>query len=102
MAKKSLEPLTEPMFYVLMCLFRENMYGTEITNYVQELTEKRISLGPGTLYSILSVFQSEKLIEKCNSDGRRIVYAITDKGRQIYQNELSRLKKCIEDSNKVP
>ena len=98
MAKKSLYPLTEPMFYVLMCFHRGDMCGTEIAEYVRGLTNGRVSLGPGTLYTILSTYQSENVIEKVSSEGRRITYSITEKGRQLFNDELVRLKACIKDA----
>ena len=36
MGKKALEPITESMFYVLMCLHNRNMYGTEIADLVRK------------------------------------------------------------------
>ncbi len=98
MAKKSLYPLTESMFYVLLCFCRNDMCGTDIAEYVRKVTSGRIILGPGTLYSILSTFQNEKIIEKISVDGRRITYSITDKGRELYQSELARLKMCLQDA----
>ena len=97
MAKKSLYPLTEPMFYVLLCFSRTDMCGSDIAEYVRKLTSDRIVLGPGTLYSILSTFQSEKIIDKISVDGR-ITYSITDKGRELYQSELARLRMCLKDA----
>lgn len=98
MAKKSLYPLTEPMFYVLLCFNRTDMCGTDVAEYVRKLTSDRIILGPGTLYTILSSFQSEKIIEKVSVDGRRITYSITEKGRELYKSELARLKLCLHDA----
>lgn len=98
MAKKALYPLTEPMFYVLLCLHRGDMCGTEISEYVRTLTRDRVRLGPGTLYTILSTFQSENVIEKTASAGRRITYSITDRGEQLYQDELCRLRMCVADA----
>ena len=34
MGKKSLEPITESMYYVLLCLHNRNMYGTEIAELI--------------------------------------------------------------------
>lgn len=98
MAKKSLDPITEPMFYVLLCFNRTEMCGSEIAGYVRKITNGRVALGPGTLYSILLTFQNEKLIEKVSVEGRRITYAITEKGENVYQLEIERLKKCLKDS----
>lgn len=98
MGKKTLEPITESMYYVLLCLHNTNMYGTKIAECVRSLTNGRVMLGPGTLYSILSTFESESVISKYSQEGRRITYSITEKGEKIYQNELERLKKCLSDA----
>ena len=57
MSKKALDTLTETMFYVLMAFSRQDMCGTEIAGYVKDITGGRVSMGPGTLYTILSNFQ---------------------------------------------
>ncbi|MGI6257013.1 MAG: PadR family transcriptional regulator [Anaerovoracaceae bacterium] len=100
MAKKSLEPLTETMFYVLLALDKESMYGTEIAGYIKALTRGRVVMGPGTLYTILSNFQKEKLIQKTGSEGRRIIYRITEKGKAVYEEEILRLTRCLADVKK--
>ena len=46
MAKKTLELITESMYYVLMCLHSRNMYGNEIADCVRKLTADRVKLGP--------------------------------------------------------
>ena len=91
MSKKPLETLTETMFYVLMAFYRQEMCGTEIARYVRELTKGEVSMGPGTLYTILS-------LEKTGSEGRKITYAITERGRRMYQSELRRLRRCLADA----
>lgn len=100
MGKKALEPITESMFYVLMCLHNRNMYGTEIADLVRKITDDRVKLGPGTLYAILSTFETESVIVKFSQEGRRITYQITEKGEKLYQNELHRLRKCLWDSQR--
>ena len=100
MGKKALEPITESMYYVLMCLHSRNMYGTEIAELVRKITDDRVKLGPGTLYSILSTFETEGVIDKFSQEGRRITYQITDKGEKIYQDELQRLRKCLWDAQR--
>ena len=69
-----------------------------IAEYVRGLTKGRVSLGPGTLYTILSTYQSEKVIEKVSSEGRRITYRITEKGEKLYADEVARLKSCLADA----
>ena len=77
MAKKAFDTLTETMFYVLMSFNRQDMCGTEIASYVDTLTNGRVSMGPGTLYTILSNFQNEGLIEKVDSSKTFIFWAFT-------------------------
>ena len=100
MGKKSLEPITESMFYVLLCLHNKNMYGTEMAELVRKITDDRVKLGPGTLYSILSTFETEGVINKFSQEGRRITYQITEKGEQLYQDELQRMRKCLWDAQR--
>lgn len=98
MAKKSLQPLTESMFYVLLAFHKQDMCGAEISDFVQELTSRRVKLGPGTLYSILSLFQDEKLIKKVGAEGRRVTYSLTASGEKIYEEEITRLQAMLEDA----
>ena len=100
MGKKSLEPITESMFYVLLCLHSKNMYGTEMAELVRKITDDRVKLGPGTLYSILSTFETEGVISKFSQEGRRITYQITERGEQLYQDELQRMRKCLWDAQR--
>ena len=41
MPKRSLETLSEPMFYVLMALRRRTLCGVEIVHWIGETTEGR-------------------------------------------------------------
>ena len=45
--------LTESMFYVLMSFLHREMCGIEITEFVEQKTNGRVRLGPGTLYTLL-------------------------------------------------
>ncbi len=97
MAKKSLEGLTESMFYVLMAFLRGEMCGIDISEFVDKKTAGRVKIGPGTLYTILGKFESEEIIEETAVDGRKRTYRITEKGKELYKSELLRLKTCVVD-----
>ena len=43
------------MFYILLSLRRE-CCGVDIMEQVQAMTEGRVAIGPGTLYSLLESF----------------------------------------------
>ena len=63
-------------------------------------TAGRVPLGPGTLYTILAKFQEEELIRETAVEGRKRTYAITDRGRALFRQELSRLKLCVADGDR--
>ena len=90
-------PLTEPMYYVLMSFLRREMCGTEITEFVDRKTKGRVHLGPGTLYTLLARFQDEEMIAETSVDGRKRTYKLTDKGRAAFEEELARLRACVND-----
>lgn len=98
MGGKGRGPLTEPMFYVLMAFLRQEMCGTDIAAFVEQKTRGRVKLGPGTLYTLLSKFQDENLIEETEVEGRKRTYRLTPKGRAAYQEEVERLRACLRDA----
>ena len=100
MAKEPLKVLTESMFYVLLSLLRQERCGTEIVRFVDDTTAGRVPLGPGTLYTILAKFQEEGLIRETAVEGRKRTYTITDRGRALFRQELSRLKLCVADGDR--
>ena len=100
MSKEPLKVLTESMFYVLLSLLRQDRGGTEIVQYVDDTTAGRVGLGPGTLYTILAKFEEEGLIRETAVEGRKRTYAITDRGRALYRQELSRLRLCVADGER--
>ena len=100
MAREPLRVLTESMFYVLLSLLRQERCGTEIVEFVDNTTAGRAPLGPGTLYTILGKFVEERLIEETAVEGRKRTYRITERGRALYRQELSRLKLCVEDGER--
>ena len=89
------------MYYVLLCLHEKSMSGSEIAECVRTLTSDRVRLGPGTLYSILSTFEEENIIQKLEAEGRRIPYCMTSKGEQLFQGEIQRLRKCLADTERI-
>lgn len=97
MPRKAFETLSEPMFYVLMALRRQAMCGVDIVAWIEKKTDGRILLGPGTLYTILPKLTEEDIIREVSTEGRRRNYEITYKGRQMYDAECRRLRRCVAD-----
>jgi DNA-binding PadR family transcriptional regulator len=100
MPKKMLDNLTESMFYVLLAFRHGEMCGTDISEHIRSLTQGRVILGPGTLYTILGKFEGEGLIEETEVSGRRRTYKITPHGQALFEEELKRLKTCVSDAQR--
>jgi len=97
LGSKERGPLTEPMYYVLMSFLKQDMCGTDITQFVEHKTQGRVRLGPGTLYTLLAKFQEEGYLEETLVEGRKRTYRLTAKGRTAYEEELARLRACVLD-----
>lgn len=96
MAREQLQTLTEPMYYILLSLYDEN-YGYEIMESVKTISNNRVEVGPGTLYPMLARFEKENIIKLVSSEGRRKNYMITDLGKELLDEELTRLKTLVLD-----
>lgn len=98
MPKKSMDILTESMFYVLMALMQGPLCGIDIADFIDRRTRNRLRIGPATLYTILGKFEKEKYIREIAVEGRKRTYQITQKGADAYREELTRLKQCVLDA----
>ena len=57
MAREKFQTLTEQMFYILLAL-QEERCGADIMALVAQITQNRVTIGPGTLYNLLEDFLS--------------------------------------------
>lgn len=99
MAREQLKTLTEPMYYILLSLLKEN-HGYGIMQMVEELTGGRVVIGAGTLYTLLGRFEKEEIIKQVAEENRRKVYVITEKGKGLLNEEFQRLQMLVEDGRK--
>ncbi|BAK98938.1 putative PadR family transcriptional regulator [Oscillibacter valericigenes Sjm18-20] len=96
MAREKFQTLTEQMFYILLCLRRERC-GVDVMARVEEMTQGRVVIGPGTLYNLLESFLTAGMIEETAVEGRRRSYRITAAGEQALAEEARRLETLLED-----
>ena len=96
--KKSMEILTESMFYVLIAFCKRPMCGLDIAEEIERRTKGRLQIGPATLYTILAKFEKESYIREIEVEGRKRTYCLTEKGRLAYETELARLRRCVADA----
>ena len=100
MPRKSLQTLSEPMYYVLLALTKEH-YGTQIMQEVSRISKGRIKMGPGTLYTMLDKFYTAELIKRTSYLTPNKSYIITDKGRQVLRQEYERLCTMLTDAENI-
>ena len=90
MAREKFKTLTEQMFYALLCL-KEECYGMDILDRVPAMTNSRVTIGSGTLYTLLEQFLDAGMIEETKVEGRKRCYILTKKGKQMLLNEYERI-----------
>ena len=87
---KSYLPMTEASFLLLASLLQEN-HGYGIMQKAAALTEGRVALGAGTVYTLLYKMENDGLIRSVREEDRRKIYVITDLGKEVLYREGNRL-----------
>lgn len=88
------------MFYILLCLKTE-CYGIDIFDRIAEMTDKRVTVGSGTLYNLLEQFLDAGMIREVKAEGRRRSYILTKTGKDTLAKEYQRLQSQIFDYTAV-
>jgi DNA-binding PadR family transcriptional regulator len=95
-------PLTPQVFQVLLSLHQGPLHGYSIIQDVRERTGGKMRLTASTLYDALARLVEQGLIEETertdpsgSGDARRRYYRLTRLGRQVAQEEVSRLEQLI-------
>lgn len=102
---RSFLPLTPLAFHVLLALAGGERHGYGIILEVRERTDGLISLGTGTLYTMLQRLLEERLIEEsdrrpADDDQRRKYYALTKLGRDVVGAEARRLESVLDEARR--
>ena len=96
MAREKFQTLTEQMFYILLAL-QEERCGADIMALVAQITQNRVTIGPGTLYNLLEDFLSAGMIMQTKVEGRRRSYVLTQQGKDRLLMEKRRLELMLAD-----
>ena len=98
MPKRKLDPLPSAAFRILLSLVDDDLHGYAIMRQVEDQTDGRTRLGPGTLYSSIQTLLEAELIDQVDSredtrlgPERRRSYRITSAGRKLARSEAGRL-----------
>ena len=98
-------PLTPAMFHILLALADKERHGYEFMREVDERTEGKMRVGPGTLYGSIKRMLNDGLIEELDErpdpeldDERRRYYRLSDLGRRVAIAEAERLDKLVKSA----
>lgn len=93
-------PLTEALFYILLAVRKPN-HGYGITQEVEELTNGRVTLGPGTLYGAIQSLVKKDWIAIYSEDTesrKKKEYLITESGKSVFEAERKRLSELLKNA----
>ena len=94
-------PLTETSFFIIISLATTPKHGYAIIKEVEAMSEKRVALATGTLYSALRRMLEDGWIERVTDhnsevDNReRKIYQLTKHGRRVLEAEIGRFRKLV-------
>ena len=98
--KNTSAALTEAIYYILLAL-QEPLHGYGIMQKTSAMSKGRLILSAGTLYGAISNLLEKGWILPCgessDTDGRRKLYQITDKGQEVLLAEFQRLEELVEN-----
>jgi DNA-binding PadR family transcriptional regulator len=99
MPRRKLDPLPSAAFQILLALAGGDLHGYAIMREVEEQSEGRVRLGPGTLYGSIQTLLEEELIREVDGDGaateRRRTYRLTAAGRKVARAEAERIADLV-------
>ncbi len=93
-------PLTEALYYILLTVRKPN-HGYGIIQEVSEITNRRVMLGPGTLYGAINTMVSKgwiKLYSEDKESRKKKEYVITKNGIEVFQREVGRLTELLNSA----
>ena len=96
-------PLNHADFHILLSLSHDELHGYAIMQDVRNLTQGKVRMGPGTLYTSIKRLLEKNLIEESDErpdpemdDQRRRYYRLTSLGRSLLKAEAERLHSLVE------
>ena len=97
---KNNDQLTESMFHIMAALTTPQ-HGYAIMSLIEKTSNGTISIGPASMYTIIKkLIQNEWIYLYDDSDSRRKVYLLTQKGRTVLTEDLKIRKLMIQLAEK--
>lgn len=93
---KKTEQLTDSMFYIMAALTKPR-HGYAIMSLIEDSTNGEITIGPASMYTIIKkLLKQEWIYLHDGSDSRRKTYLLTDKGREVLEEDVKIRKLMIQ------
>ena len=99
-SKSKFLPLTEATYYILLALVTPK-HGYAVMQEAEEISEGTLRLAPGTLYGAFTTLEQGKLIQMAGKEGRRKIYQLTDKGIEVLQEQVHRLRIMLQSAENI-
>lgn len=87
--------LTDSIFLILLATL-EPIHGYKIMQVIQDMTLGSVEIGPATMYTTLKKLNQARWITEISGDDSKILYQVTEEGRNILRENFNRRKQIID------
>lgn len=91
--------LTDSMFLILLTIIYP-IHGYKIMQKIKDMTDNNIAIGPATMYTTLKKMKAAQWIDEIPSEDDKILYQITDKGKEILMNDYRKKQNIVNIARK--
>jgi DNA-binding PadR family transcriptional regulator len=84
-------PLTEATYYIMLTLI-EPLHGYAVMQKVEEISQAKVRVGPGTLYGVFPTLEKQGLIVMVKEEDRRKSYTLTPMGKAVLLSQIKRFE----------
>ncbi len=91
--------LTDSIFLILLATL-EPIHGYRLMQMIQDMTDGSVEIGPATMYTTLRKLSDAGWINEISEGDSKILYQVTEEGRQILIENFDRRRKIIEIAEK--
>ncbi|RLL40583.1 PadR family transcriptional regulator [Oceanobacillus piezotolerans] len=100
----SINPLSESTYLILLALSKEPLHGYGIIKEIENTSEGKYIIAPGTLYGVLKNLEKQGLIKTIaveKEHRKKKTYCITEQGKDVLHWEYERYIRMINLSKKI-
>lgn len=94
------DTLTDSSYLILLALLKPQ-HGYAIMKEVSSLTYGQVNIGPASMYTILKKLEKNQLITLEESNERKKIYLISDKGLELLKTDTKRRKLLYQAGSRL-